>query len=201
MNYLTEIKKNTVTGKHRKSLYRCVCGTEKEIRRDHVNSGKTISCGCYNIKKATTHGMNGTKTQRRWMDMKHRCKPSAESHKRYFDRGIAVCDRWNKFENFYEDMGDCKGLELDRIDNNKGYYKENCRWTTRTVQARNTEIQPHSSKYRGVVFNKARNKWQANITIGGRLIYLGLFGLESEAAIAWNEFAKNYEGFNLNKIE
>jgi len=57
----------------------------------------------------------------------------------YKKRGIAVCERWKVFENFYEDMGDVPdNMTLDRIDNNKGYCKENCRWTTAKVQMNNT---------------------------------------------------------------
>lgn len=59
----------------------------------------------------------------------------------YVSRGITMCDRWKEFINFLADMGEppAQGREcqIDRIDNNLGYYKENCRWTTRTVNVRN----------------------------------------------------------------
>ncbi len=56
----------------------------------------------------------------------------------YGGRGITISDEWMKFENFFSDMGLCPdGFEIDRIDNNKGYCKENCRWTTKKVNSRN----------------------------------------------------------------
>lgn len=71
--------------------------------------------------------------------MKERCNsPNNKYYKHYGGRGIKVCKRWLKFENFLEDMGEClEGLSLDRIDNNSNYCKSNCRWATRKEQARN----------------------------------------------------------------
>ena len=74
-----------------------------------------------------------------WAAMKARCKnPKATSFKRYGGRGIKVCKEWETFSNFFKDMGtSLKGQSLDRIDNSKGYYKENCRWATPRQQANN----------------------------------------------------------------
>jgi hypothetical protein len=71
--------------------------------------------------------------------MIQRCtNPNHTYYKNYGERKITVCKRWMKFENFLKDMGECpKGLFLDRIDNGKGYYKENCRWTTRKINNTN----------------------------------------------------------------
>ena len=201
MNYLTEVKEIEKRGAHIYSLYQCICGVEKIIRRSHVVQGRTLSCGCHKVKIHTSHGKYKTDTYRRWLGMKSRCKVGSCNPAWYTDKGIKVCARWQKFETFYKDMGNCNGLELDRIDNDKGYSPENCRWTTRTVQVRNTGIKPHSSKYRGVGWHKQRNKWRANITIGNKFKHIGLYDTEDEAAIAWNNIAKTYEGFNLNKIE
>lgn len=70
-----------------------------------------------------------------WVNMRKRCR----SADRYVERGIKVCERWNSFENFLADMGECPpGLTIERVDNDKGYEPGNCVWATRTVQNRNT---------------------------------------------------------------
>jgi len=71
--------------------------------------------------------------------MLDRCSnPKNSRWKDYGGRGIAVCARWQHFENFVKDMGKRPdGLTLDRIDNDLGYFKANCRWTTLTEQSRN----------------------------------------------------------------
>lgn len=107
-----------------------------------------------------THGMSKTKFYVAWRGMKHRTTSEKyhASH-RYKGRGITVCERWQKFENFYEDMYDLflehidkygeEGTSIDRIDNNSGYCEENCRWATRMDQCSNQE-KCVIVKYRGV---------------------------------------------------
>lgn len=132
------------------SMWKCKCDCGNEI----VTAGYRLkdrtckSCGCYRVEfsrqKATIHGMAFTRLHKEWDEMKYRC--SSQKRKgahRYFGRGIKVCDEWiNSFENFKEwalANGYDDSLTLDRIDNNKGYSPDNCRWADRIVQQRNKE--------------------------------------------------------------
>ena len=119
-------------------MCRCECGTERIITL-HSLSSWTKSCGCVN-KWSMTHWMKWTPMYKKWRYMRERC--SAKSpHKRrtYLDRWITVCDEWNDFLRFYEDMKEwfLPELELDRIDNDKWYSKSNCRWVTKSENCKN----------------------------------------------------------------
>jgi len=125
-------------------LCQCECGNVKKIRGSHLKSGYTKSCGCLQkeivTKIAKTYGMAYNLEYKSWANMKQRCLNKHNSkYKDWGGRGIKVCKRWLKFENFYKDMGDkpFKSYSIDRIDNSKGYFKENCRWATKKEQARN----------------------------------------------------------------
>ncbi len=84
--------------------------------------------------------VRGTRTHNIWGAMKTRCNnKKTHQYKDYGGRGITVCERWDKsFSAFLEDMGECPaGMSIDRVDNNKGYHKDNCRWATRLEQGEN----------------------------------------------------------------
>lgn len=87
----------------------------------------------------THHGLAKTPTHNSWCSMKSRCNnPKSRQWKWYGGRGIKVCDRWAKFENFLADMGvRPEGTTLDRIDTNGNYEPGNCRWATHLVQQNN----------------------------------------------------------------
>lgn len=76
-----------------------------------------------------------------WFGMKQRCNnPKHEAYARYGGRGIKICERWESFQNFMEDMGPRPGPEysIERLNNDLGYEPSNCKWATRTEQSRNT---------------------------------------------------------------
>ncbi len=120
-------------------LCRCECGREILVMGYSLRTGNTTTCGCRRGRKFITHGMTGTPEYRTWYSIKDRCNnPHNEDYHNYGGRGINVCDRWSKFENFFADMGlRPSGMSLDRQDVNGDYEPRNCRWATSKEQARN----------------------------------------------------------------
>lgn len=139
---LTLLKSLRSIGFGRRGLYKCDCGIEKIYLSNRVNKGYVKSCGCLRdaaLELRTKHGNWYSSTYKSWDHMIQRCTNINNTAYHYYGgRDIKVCDKWLKFENFYGDMGDRpEGTSLDRIDNNKGYNRENCRWISIAIQAVN----------------------------------------------------------------
>jgi hypothetical protein len=142
--------KDQVKKENRKGLFwlcSCDCGNiTTPISTNSLIKLKTRSCGCYKIKRIkeanSTHKLTKTRTYVSWRSMWARCTDSKRKDYEYYKTKTPI-DRWKYFENFLQDMGERPANKsLDRIDNSKGYSKDNCRWSTSKEQQanRNTNI-------------------------------------------------------------
>jgi len=139
-----------------------------------------------------THGRTGTVEHSAWKNMHTRCyNPANHSYPIYGGRGIIMCDRWLKFENFYSDMGDRpnKNYTVERVNNDGNYEPSNCKWATRQEQSINQRMQKNNkSGFRGVFYRKPNNKWGAQVNYKNKTYLLGYFDTPIYAAIARDKF-------------
>ena len=127
----------------KKYLCKCDCGNTQYVRTGNLTSGSTISCGCWRENRLKIENAKSYRPEYAiWREMLQRCNnPNRPQYSRYGGRGIKVCERWFKFDNFFLDMGERpKGLTLERIDNDKGYGPDNCKWASRYEQTRNRKV-------------------------------------------------------------
>lgn len=127
--------------------------------------------------------------------MVRRCYCSTEpSFTKYGKIGIKVCDEWKEdffsFKNWAISNGYEKHLTLDRKKSDKNYCPENCRWGTIQQNNFNRRSFKGISQYKGVCYDKTRNKWRSYIKINGRQHHIGRYDTELEAARRYNEKAK-----------
>ena len=125
-------------------LCQCDCGNQKIISGKSLKSGNTRSCGClmidFSSKLNFTHGASHSQEFRVWTDMRNRCNNlNNRRYASYGGRGITVSSEWADFTRFLADMGPrpTTAHQIDRIDNDGPYSKDNCKWSTVSEQGLN----------------------------------------------------------------
>lgn len=159
-------------GPGRRSMWRCVCrcGQVSVVSDANLRSGKSRSCGCLKSDLKTQAAVrSGRKISRgvrspeyqSWTSMIARAT-SKRTDRRGLDyslRGIGVCRRWRKFDNFLTDMGRRPpGTSLERKNNDVGYQKRNCKWATPSEQVRNRRSKEQVTNDRTAALKKSKKK-------------------------------------------
>lgn len=168
----------------------CDCGNVVQIKAKTLNNGHTQSCGCLqkefagNLKR--THGMTLTSIYKTWRGIKGRClNKNHHAFVHYGGRGITICDEWKKsFENFYRDMGEkpSKNHSIERIDNEIGYCKSNCKWILKNKQnfnKRNNIILKFDNQ------EKSLGEWCKELNLPYRVIHNRIYKLKWEVEKAF----------------
>lgn len=147
--WLTVIAETEKRTKHQQRIWecKCECGATTFVTTTRLIHGTTRSCGCrkqeLRLRSVITHNRSKTPEYSSWRSMRERCQnPNSKYYPRYGGCGIVICERWQTFENFREDMGLRPSLKhtIDRYPNNDGNYEPgNCRWATKKEQSRNTK--------------------------------------------------------------
>ncbi len=181
--------------KYRYGLYECqYCGKEWETISKSIKSGGIKSCGCYTREVQTTHGMSQNKFYLTWYAMRDRCfNVNNKQYKNYGGRGIKVCEEWLDVRNFVawceSTHPNISGVSLDRIDNDKGYSPENCRWTDATTQNINQRIKKNNtSGFVGIYWNNKNNNWRTCIHLNTVRFNIGSFHTIEEAVLARDNY-------------
>ena len=142
------------------------------------------------------HGQSRSRIYQCWADMKTRCLNKKHRwYAQYGGRGITVCDEWMRFEPFAEwaySHGYAEDLTIDRIDNNKGYCPENCKWSTQQEQSLNKRHLPNSNGFVGVHKRTVRGNtyFSAEVCRNRKFIYIGNYKTPEEASAAREKYLR-----------
>ena len=193
-SYLRKPSENS-RQRERYVMYECqYCKGEFEGMYYNIIRGQK-SCGCHrDVGKTKTHGLSKHRFYKVWHQVVRRCtNPKDRDYKDYGGRGITVCEEWLDVRNFitwtestHPNIGN---VSLDRIDNDKGYSPENCRWADTSTQAINQRVQrSNTSGYVGIWQSTNSSSWVSAITFKNNNTHLGTFKTIEEAVLARDNY-------------
>jgi len=197
LGVIKKITKNGNIDYKKYGIYQCpYCKNNFKSEHRTIISGRATECkSCAAKISSTTHGLRKHKLYSIYDAIKQRINNiNNKNYKYYGGRGISIFEEWeNDFIIFFDWAmlnGYQEGLTIDRIDNNGNYEPSNCRWVDMKVQSRNTRllISTNTSGYRGVCFDKSKNKYISKITVNYKYIFLGYFDNKIDAAKAYDNY-------------
>ena len=196
------------TKNNRRAIFEC-CSCGKHIECDPRSSAvkaQTECLSCSNSHNYVKHGDAGSRLYKIHQDMHNRCyNPNKKFSEYYIEKDIQVCEEWFRNYDAFKEWSMANGytdeLTLDRRDNDKGYSPDNCRWTTKLVQQRNTRAihKGNTTGYRGV--SPSGSGYRARITVNWKQIHIGTYQTPLEAAKAYDRYVlENSLEHTLNNV-
>ena len=186
------------TDQNKKVVWRCACECGKEIivPSGSLVTGNTTSCGCFFKERVTKHGGWRNASYNTWRAMIRRCTVTTDKdYPRWGGTGIKVCSEWMDYVKFAADMGEPEGSQtLDRINSYGDYTKDNCRWASPTIQARNIRTPKSSESGVTGVIKTYNGKWMASINAGKKRYYSPVRDTIAEAAADRKELERIHWG-------
>lgn len=181
---------NEAIGKSDRSSNTGMCPAHRRRKR----LGRPLNVA---LRSRFSHGLSKTHPlYKTWRGMRERCNnPRSANYLSYGGRGIRVCERWNDFSLFIEDIGEkpTPNHTLDRKDNDGNYEPDNVRWATRREQVFNQRInRRNKSGTTGVHWDKNRGQWLVNIAVKRKTIHIGRYDSKTEAINARLEAERRY---------
>jgi len=142
------------------------------------------------------HGFSRKRVYKIWQNMKSRCQnKNHHKYKIYGAIGISISQEWQVFENFLKDMGECPaGYQLDRVNPDKNYCKENCRWVNTLIQGYNKR-NINRNLPRGVYISKS-GRFEAKCSVEHKSYLIGTFDTPEIAKAEFDKFCIEWYGFS-----
>lgn len=184
----------------------CDCGAIKDVTSASLRGGAKSCRHCKQNTSPFYVRSHKNRLYHTWSEMRRRCRGGCTNHKYYGDKGISYCKEWEDFDTFAHwaiSIGYKPGLEIDRIDGDKDYCPENCRWVTHKMNSRNRKARSNNSTGIAGIQEKKRKDgsvyYYATITTDDGIAYLGSYPTIEAAAEVRREAELKYWGFNIGE--